>query len=252
MNRLILAASLAGALAGLAACASAPTAQQRFTLTPTQSNGQTLTGYNSRTILESRQPGGIVSVRADTNFAEFGASFIVAVQNKTGGPVEFGPQNVSASINGAAVRVLAAEELDAKVKSDAAGFVRATSRTGGVDVEAATPFATSEYRFNNFGGNAAGNGGGASCALNEGCRDYRIDREARQADARMLAEAASKLQTNAALISQKALRKETVAPEAMAGGVVVVQPPKNGGPVSLTVTFNGQQHRFVFAATPAA
>ena len=50
----------------------------------------------------------------------------------------------------------------------------------------------------------------------------------------------------------KALRRESVAPEAMAGGVIVVEPPKQGGPVKLVVTINGQQHKFTFAATPSA
>ena len=38
----------------------------------------------------------------------------------------------------------------------------------------------------------------------------------------------------------------------MSGGVIVIEPPPTGGKVDLTVTFNGQKHRFAFSATPAA
>ena len=250
MKRLAI-ALFAGSL--LAACAGGPSAVQRFSLIPTESNGQALSGYDSKTTLESRQPGGIVSVRADDQFSQFGASFIVAVQNKSGGAMEFGPRNISASVNGKPIAVLAADDLDARVKGQARGYLRATSRTGGVDVEKATPTVSREYRFNNYGGNAAGQGGNAGCAAtDDGCRSYRVDRDNREADAKLLADAAAKLQQNTALISQKALRTESVAPEAMAGGVIVVEPPKEGGPVKLVVTVNGQQHRFTFAATPTA
>jgi hypothetical protein len=242
---------IAGSL--LAACVSGPAAVQHFSLIPTESNGQPLSGYDSKTTLESRQPGGIVSVRADDQFSQFGASFIIAVQNKSGGPLDFGPQSVSATVNGKPIVVLAADELDARVKGQARGYLRATSRTGGVDVEGATPQASREYRFNNFGGNAAGQGGNSGCAAtDDGCRSYRVDRDNREADAKLLADAAAKLQVNTQLISQKALRRESVAPEAMAGGVIVVEPPKEGGPVKLVVTINGQQHKFTFAATPSA
>jgi hypothetical protein len=242
---------LAGSL--LAACASTPGAAQHFSLVPTESNGQALTGYDSTTTLESRQPGGIVSVRADDQFAEFGASFIVAVHNKSGGPLEFGPQNISATVNGKAIPVLAADELDERVKDQARGYLRATSRTGGVDFEAASAQATREYRFNNYGGNAAGQGGLSGCAtVDDACRSYRTDQVNREADAKLVAETAVKLQQNMQLISRKALRPASVAPEGIAGGVIVVEPPRGGGPVKLVITVNGAQHRFTFAATPAA
>jgi len=242
---------LAGSL--LAACATGPAAVQHFSLIPTESNGQPLSGTDSKTTLESRQPGGIVSVRADDQFSEFGASFIVAVQNKSGGPMEFGPQNISASINGKPIAVLAADELDARVKDQARGYLRANSRTGDPGAENATPMATSEYRYNNYGGNAAGSGGGNSCALAlDGCRDYRVDRDNREADAKLIADAALKLQQSSQLISHKALRRANVAPDGMAGGVIVVEPPKGGGPVKLVVTVNGKEHKFTFAATPTA
>ena len=247
MNRLILAS-----LAVLLAASGCTTSQQstRFALIPVQSNGTDLPGLDSATILESRQPGGIVSVRADDQFAAFGAGFIVAVHNKSGGPLDFGPGNIEASVNGQKLAVLAAGELDAKVKAEASGYLRATSRTGKIDIEAASAEVAREYSFNNYGGRAAGT---TSLAYTDDQgAGYRQDRIARELEARNIAEAAVKLQASQALISQKALRPAVVAPEQMAGGVIVVEPPKTGGKVDLTVTFNGQKHRFVFSATPAA
>src|SRR5262245_25600833 len=108
MKRLIL-ATLAALLAAPACTTTEP---ERYAVVPVQSNGTDLPGLDSRTIVESRQPGGIVSVRADDGFEFFGAGFVVAVHNKSGGPVDFGPGDVQASINGHAIPVLAADELD--------------------------------------------------------------------------------------------------------------------------------------------
>ncbi|HEV7693114.1 MAG TPA: hypothetical protein VGO52_19925 [Hyphomonadaceae bacterium] len=242
---------LAGSL--LAACAGGPKAAHHFSLIPTESNGQALTGFDSTTTMESRQPGGIVSVRAENQFSQFGASFIIAVQNKSGSPMEFGPQNISATVNDKPIAVLAADELDQRVKSEARGYLRATSRTSDVGAENATPAATREYQYNNYGGNAAGTGGFSGCAMAvDGCRNYRVDRDNREADAKLIADAAVRLQLSSQLISHKALHRESVAPEGVAGGVIVVEPPKSGGPVKLVITVNGKEHKFTFAATPAA
>jgi hypothetical protein len=115
MTRYLTTAALA-AILGVVGCSTAPTPQITYALVPVKSNGQDLPGLDTKTTLESRQPGGIVSIRGDEQFAAFGAGFIVAVQNKSGAPVDFGPKNISASVNGKPVTVLAAEELDQRVK----------------------------------------------------------------------------------------------------------------------------------------
>jgi hypothetical protein len=250
MTRHLIAAMLAGLLAA-AGCSTAPTPLVTYSLVPVKSNGTDLPGLDAKTTLESRQPGGIVSIRGDNQFAAFGAGFVVAVQNKSGAAVEFGPSNVSASINGKAVPVLAAAELDERVKGDVRSFMRATSRTGDVDILAATPDVAREYRFNNYGGCPAGQGGCQALGEDVGA-GYRQDRLNREIQAENTLAAAQTLQVNQALISQRALKASTVAPEAMAGGALVVEPPKGGGMVDLTITFNGQTHRFSFNATPSA
>ena len=247
MNRLILAA-----LAALLAASACTTVSEpaRYSLVPVQSNGTDLPGLDAQTILESRQPGGIVSIRADNRFEFFGAGFLVAVHNKSGGPVDFGPGNVEASINGQKVAVLAAEELDAKLKGFVRSRVRSTSRTETVDIEDASAQVEREYRFNNFGGCPAGQSGCQVFSADNGSV-YRQDRINRELQAKTVAEAALTLQAGEAMI-QRALRPALVAPEEMAGGVIVVEPPRSGGKVDITVTFDGQKHRFAFSVTPAA
>jgi hypothetical protein len=247
MNRTLLLVSLAAAMA--AACTTAP--RTRYALVPVHSNGTDLPGLDSRTTVESRQPGSIVSVRPSDQFAELGPGIVIAVQNKSASPAAFGPMDVEASINGAKIAVLAADEMTDRVTGDLRGYIRATQRTETVDIEQASAAVTREYRFNNYGGCPAGQG---RCQIEsaDGGSIYRQDRIAREIQAQNVAEAALVLQANQALISQRALQASTVAPEQIAGGVVVIQPPRSGGRVDLTVTFNGQRHRFSFSATPSA
>lgn len=248
-TRLIIASVSASLLALAAACANAPS--QQFDLVPVRSNGQDLVGLDSTTMVESRQPGGIVSVRSDKGFAQFGASLIVAVQNKSAGVLEFGPQNISASANGRPLTVLAADELDAQSKAQARSFIRATTRAEDVGIDAASESFNRDYRFNNYGGCPAGQG---DCQVfsNDGGRNYRQDRIDRELEAGTVAAVAHKLHSNRVLISHKALRPASLAPEQVTGGVVVINPPKAGGRVDIVVTFNGQKHSFSFNAQPSA
>src|SRR5689334_9835281 len=108
MQRNLIALVLA---AGFAACSTTAPGSTHYALVPVKSNGQALEGMDNRVTLESRQPGGIVSIRAEEQFASFGAGFIVAVQNKGSAPFQFGPKNIEASVGGKQVAVLAAEEL---------------------------------------------------------------------------------------------------------------------------------------------
>jgi hypothetical protein len=250
-RRLIAAATFALIAANLAACSTAMPTAQHYAVVPLKSNGQVLQGMDSRVTLESRQPGGIVSIRGDDQFADFGAGFIVAVQNKTGAPLEFGPKNIEASLNGKPLPVLGAEELDTKVKASIRSYVRATSRTDTVDISNASDTVNREYQYNNVGGNAAGQGGGAGCALTvDHCATYRQDRINRELQADTVAQAATRLQASEQLIAKKALHTSQIKPDAMGGGILVIEPPKGGGVVDITITVNGQKHRFSFTATP--
>src|SRR5262245_1279654 len=148
---------LALAIAATGCASTAP--ETHFSLVPTRSNGQDLPGLDATTTLESRQPGGIVSVRVAPDYASAGAGFLVAVQNKSASPVDFGPQNIEATAGGQKLPILAAAELDAKAKAKLAGYIRATNRTGTTDIDKATEAAERQYQHDIFGGNLAGQGG---------------------------------------------------------------------------------------------
>ena len=81
---------------------------------------------------------------------------------------------------------------------------------------------------------------------------YRQDRLNRELEAETIAEAAQDAAAEPGADRTEALRASPSRPKQMAGGVVVIEPPKGGGEVDLTITFNGQKHRFAFAATPTA
>ena len=249
MNRKLVFVWVAIFAAVISACQTQ--AAPKFDLAPTRANGQDLVGIDSTTLIESRQPGGIVSVRADNSFAEFGASFIVAVHNKSGAAAEFGPANITATANGKPLKVLAAADLEDQSTAQARGYIRATTFNEGVDIDAASETTNREYRFNNYGGCPAGQG---DCQVFSGDNGsgYRQDRIKRTREADTVASVATQLAANRALIARRALRPSSVAPEQMAGGAVVIYPPKAGGPVDIVVTFNGQKHSFSFNARPAA
>ncbi len=246
MSRLIL-ATLATLLAASACTTDVPA---RYALVPVQANGADLPGLGSSDIIESRQPGGIVSVRADERYEFFGAGFVVAVHNKSGDPLDFGPANIAASIDGKPVPILTANELDARLRGNIRGWLRATSRTGTVDIENASAEVTREYRFNNYGGCPAGQG---TCLIfsDDNGSGYRQDHIARELQAKTVVEAATTLQAGQAIIA-RTLRPGLVEPEQISGGVIVVEAPKRGGKVDLVVTFNGRRHSFTFTAAPAA
>lgn len=222
-----------------------------FSVTPVESNGQALAGLDGSTTLESRHPGGIVSIRIDPRFSELGVAFLIATQNKGAAPIEFGPQNIAASVNGRPAAVLAAAELEQRVLERTRGFLRATSRSDRVDVTNASEDFNREYRFNNYGGCPAGQSGCQIYSADNGA-GYRQDRIDRQRDADNLGEVAVALQSDLALISQRALTPAALAPEQMTGGLFVVEPPANGGRIDLVVTVNGQRHQFGFTAAPGA
>jgi hypothetical protein len=221
---------------------------KRYALVPVWTNGQDVPGLDSRTTLESRQPGGIVSIRADDQFADFGAGFALVLQNKSGAPVEFAPANITASIDGRVLPVLSANELDIEMKGRVRGFIKATSRTDRQDIDNASAEKNRDYRFNNFGGCPAGQAGCQVFSDDNGST-YRQDRINRELEADTVAATALELQSTQSLISRKALRPLHLAPEGMSGGIFVVKLPPEGGRIDLRITFNGSNHAFAFIAS---
>ena len=158
MTRYLIAATLAVILAAAAArLQHTPTPQVTIPWCRLHPTARACRASTPRPRSNRASPAASSPSAATTSSPTFGASFIVAVQNKrTGARPEFGPGNIPPPINGERFAVLAADELDAKVKDDSRGYLRATPATGTVDIEAATAQVTREYRFNNFGGCPAG------------------------------------------------------------------------------------------------
>lgn len=249
-NNLRVAAACALMALTLPACAVAPS-PTTYTLVPVWTNGQDLPGLDSRTTLESRRPGSIVSIRADEQLAGFGASFAVAIQNKSGGVLGFSPSDIKASANGKTLRVLAANELSAEMRGRVRGFINASVRTGPKDIASASEEANRDYRFNNFGGCPAGRGDCQVFSDDTG-RTYRQDRIDRQLDADTVAAAAVQLQASEEWISRRALHAFEVAPGELNGGIFVVELPPNGARIDLRIGIDGADHAFAFLASPTA
>lgn len=249
-NNILLATGFALAAYCMSGCVAAPSTTQ-YALVPVWTNGQDLPGLDSRTTLELRQPGSIVSIRADDQLAGLGASFAVAIQNKSGAVLEFAPSDIKASANGKVLPVLSANELSAEMQGRVRGFINATIRTDQKDIASASAEANRDYRFNNFGGCPAGRG---DCQVfsDDNGRNYRQDRIDRQLDADTVATAAAQLQATQEWISRKALHSFRVAPGELNGGIFVVQIPAGGGRLDLRIVINGTDHAFAFFASPAA
>jgi len=240
-------ASVTASLVCAAACTAI--APPSYTVAPVRSNGQDLQNLDDRTTLESRDPTGIVAVRADDQFADFGVGFAIVVHNLGGEPTEFGPTQVEARLNGRPVEILAAAELSVKATGVVKGYVRATSgrrRT----IEEATEDFNREYRFNNYGGCPAGQSCCQVYSADNGSR-YRQDRISREREAQTVARAALDLVGWQTLIAQRALRPSRVGPNAITGGVLVVEPPPVAGEIELRINFNGKSHVFAFRVSPA-
>lgn len=247
-HNILLAACLALAATCVSGCETSRSTTQ-YALVPVWTNGQDVPGLDSRTTLESRQPGGIVSIRADDQLADLGASFVVVVQNRSGAALEFAPSDIKASLNGTPLSVLAASEIYGEMQGRVRGFVNATVRMDSQDIEAATDEANRNYRFNNFGGCPAGQAGCQIFSDDNGS-NYRQDRIDRQLDADTVAAAAAQLQAIQEWTARTALRPFQLAPGDMNGGVFVVQLPPAGGRVDLRIRFNGTDHAFAFLASP--
>ncbi len=247
----ILSAALLLATLGGCATSAGTSAAPRFALRPTASDGQDLTRMNvaEDTVLESRRPGGIVSIQATDHLSSYGASFVLAARNLGEAPLVFGPENVSASADGRPVRVYTAEKLGETVQRKVGAMMKTETRSvSGTrrDLEAASVSATTDHTFNNYGGCPAGQGG---CRVYDGTlTDYNWDENERQLNYETSRRAAAILAKDAGAVNQHVLKSAPIAPGGTMGGVVVLESPKVGETIDLVVTFGGQTHRFSYLA----
>jgi hypothetical protein len=245
---------LAACAAALAACASSPVAAgPGYALRAKAANGQDLSGVNigARTLLESKQPAGSVTLQMSDQLREYGASFVVAVQNDGAEAGTFGPENVTATAGGRTLAVYTREQLAERVTGTARSMIRALDRDDPAqrrDVTEGTQAVARERSWNTYGGCPAGQSGCQIYSADNGA-SYRQGELDREANLETAASVAARLQAEMRP-AQLALHTESVAPHAIAGGVLVIEHPKPGETLELTITFAGQPHRFSFMAAP--
>ncbi len=255
MLRSILGLGLALSLAACATDTAANTTRPKYALRASMANGQDLGGLRigPATLLESRQPAGVVSLKLSDQLRRYGAAFVVVAQNTGGAETSFGPANVSASVGGRALPVYSPEELDARARGDARSKIRAYDRSDPSetrDIESASLSAQTEHSHNNWGGCPAGKSGCLIYDTDDVGRSYRMGELDREWNYRSSIEVAAQLAQDMPAIEKAVLRSAAVKPGGIAGGVVVVQHPAPGETVDVTITFAGQKHSFSFVAQP--
>lgn len=242
-----------GLIALLAGCAAAP--GPTYVLRATASDGRDLSNadIDADTILELRQPTGVVSIQPTRQFSAYGAAFIVAVHNVGTAPQTFGPENIVVKVGGAPVTVYNAAALEEKVKRKVGAMMKAEAARASFsprDIQEASYSVTHDRTYNNYGGCTAGNG---ACGIfTGGYNRYLQDESERAQNYEVATRAAALLLRDTAAVNQQVLKSSAVKPGDMLGGVVVIGHPRVDQTLDVVVTFGGQPHKFSFRALPLA
>lgn len=218
-------------------------------LYPVQTGPETIryrTGIPTLNIETATGSVTVTPLPLDHNHATFG----VAVYNKGDNSVNFGIENVTASIGAKQIPVLSREELQKRAKSRAAwsaiglavlsGVAAAAASTahttshsyGNVRTPHGTYFWSSSYRDNSLGAIGAGAAIGAGTAGIVGIQN--------------------RLEYTLGTLATDILQTTTVDPDNSYGGEVVVEKPSGATlPYDVTVTmhFNGADYPFTFRMT---
>lgn len=218
-------------------------------LYPVQTGPETIryrTGIPTLNIETATGSVTVTPLPLDHNHATFG----VAVYNKGDNSVNFGIENVTASIGAKQIPVLSREELQKRAKSRAAwsaiglavlsGVAAAAASTahttshsyGNVRTPHGTYFWSSSYRDNSLGAIGAGAAIGAGTAGIVGIQN--------------------RLEYTLGTLATDILQTTTVDPDNSYGGEVVVEKPSGASlPYDVTVTmhFNGADYPFTFRMT---
>jgi hypothetical protein len=179
-------------------------------------------------------------------------AFYVAALNGTDQPFDFSPANVKAFSGEATVFVFSYEEMQKRIKHEAAMQALAVALNGASQSMAAsmpqqTYTSGNAYGYGN-GGYAHANYSGVTTSYNPGATaaaNAQINAST-QAQMSMVASA-----RNARLGEMEdMLRRNTLVPGAVSGGVVRLKAPniKDGKPLRLVVTLGDERHEFVFQA----
>ena len=218
-------------------------------LYPVQTGAETIRYRTGIPTLNIETPGGSVTVTPlplDHNHATFG----VAVYNKGDNSINFGIENVTASIGAQSLPVLSREELQKRAKSRAAWSMVGLALLSGVAAAAAstahttdhsygnvrTPHGTyswsASYRDNSLGAAAAGSTIAAGTAGIIGIQN--------------------RLDYTLGTLATDILQTTTIDPDNTYGGIVVVEKPSGMSlpyDVTLAMHLNGADYPFTFRMT---
>lgn len=218
-------------------------------LYPVQTGAETIRYRTGIPTLNIETPSGSVTVTPlplDHNHATFG----VAVYNKGDNSINFGIENVTASIGALSLPVLSREELQKRAKSRAAWSMVGLALLSGVAAAAVstahttdhsygnvrTPHGTyswsATYRDNSLGAAAAGATIGAGTAGIVGIQN--------------------RLDYTLGTLATDILQTTTIDPDNTYGGIVVVEKPSGMSlpyDVTLTMHLNGADYPFTFRMT---
>jgi hypothetical protein len=239
--------TLTALLAGVALSGQALAAD--LILYPVQTGPETIRYRTGIPTLNIETASGAVTVTPlplDHNHATFG----VAVYNKGDNSVNFGIENITASIGGKPIPVLSREELQKRAKSRAtwsaiglavlSGVAAAAASTahttshsyGNVRTPHGTYFWSSSYRDNSLGAIGAGAAIGAGTAGIIGIQN--------------------RLEYTLGTLATDIIQTTTVDPDNSYGGELVIEKPAGASlpyDVTVTVHFNGSDYPFTFRMT---
>ncbi|WBO24349.1 hypothetical protein [Sphingomonas abietis] len=218
-------------------------------LYPVQTGSETIryrTGIPTLNIETSSGSVTVTPLPLDHNHATFG----VAVYNKGDNSVNFGIENVTASIGTQTLPVLSREELQKRAKSRAAWSMVGLAVLSGVAAAAVSTAHTTDHSY----GNVRTPHGTYSWSASY--RDNSIGAAA--AGATIAAGTAgiigiqNRLDYTLGTLATDIVQTTTIDPDNTYGGIVVVEKPSGMGlpyDVTLTMHFNGTDYPFTFRMT---
>ena len=230
------------AVAGQAAAAD-------LILYPVQTGAETIRYRTGIPTLNLETQSGSVTVTPlplDHNHATFG----VAVYNKGNNSVNFGIENVTASVSGKPIEVLSREELQKRAKSRAAWSMVGLALLSGVAAAAASTAHTTDHAYGNVRTPHGTYFWSAS---------YRDNSIGTVASAATIAAGTAgiigiqnRLEYTLGTLATDILQTTTVDPDNSYGGVVVIEKPSGMSTpydVTMTIHLNGADYPFTFRLT---
>lgn len=214
----------------------------------------------TETLISAKE--SLVAIRPSTNSYQSvqRPSLVVSVTNGTDEPYNFGPENISASINGQSVKVFTYDELVAEVKRQQAWAAVAAALNGAAQsmnaANAGYTYNSGTYNSSYYGSGYSGYGYGSYSGYTYNAAAVQQAQAAANAQTQANM-AAIKTQTDEALnqLASTMLRKETVFPQKTFGGYITLDKlpvPDSPNEVIINIAVGAEVHQFKFMLTKVA